>query len=100
MLIILKKILKLTQVIVQQCNDEQWENMEASQTKRATLMAELEITATPSTAEDIDKCKLLSFDIQKLNDKILQLSKKNKHALFDEIRLSNKSKKMNTAYGK
>ena len=100
MLITLENIFKLTQLIIQQCNDEEWEKMEASQALRVKQMAELDTRDTPSDATDIDKCRSLSLEIQKLNNEILRLSEKNKHAVFDEIRRSNTSKKMNTAYGK
>jgi hypothetical protein len=100
MLINLKKILELSKAIKQQCDCDLWEEMEASQTIRAELMHELDVKSAPSSADDIDKCRSLSLEIQKINDEILLLSQNNKSNLLDEIRRSNKSKKMSNAYGK
>ncbi|MEH6442285.1 MAG: flagellar protein FliT [Oceanospirillaceae bacterium] len=96
----LNEVLAISRQILEQSKVQEWDEVEALQSKRASLTQTLQTIPVPVAQQDIDSCANVSFQIQTLNDEILLLSQTNKQNLYEDIKRNNKSKKMSTAYGK
>jgi len=99
MLNLLDKILGISQEISKCMLEGKWQEVEILQDKQQRLLDSLSTTATPKLSEAQKKASELTTQIQKLTAEQIQLSNANKQKLYSEIKNSNKSKKMNKAYG-
>jgi len=99
MLNLLDKILGISQQISSCIQEDNWSDVETLQDQQKVLLNKLDQTATPSHPDAQKKASELSTQIQRLTAEQIQLSKANKQKLYSEIKNSNKSKKMNKAYG-
>lgn len=100
MLNTLTKTLQLSRDILEKCQKNAWQDVEKLQAERSQLMASLASMPAPSDAQSVENCRSISIEIQDLNAQILRLTQANKQQLFEGIRHSNKSKRMQNAYAK
>jgi len=99
MLNLLDKILGISKDISKCMLEGKWQEVELLQDKQQRLLDSLSTTATPSLSEAQKKASELTIQIQKLTEEQIQLSTANKQKLYSDIKNTNKSKKMNKAYG-
>ena len=98
MLKTLTQTLHISRDILDKCQNDEWDKAEALEIERAKLMHPLASLPVPNEPTSTEKCRKMTIEIAILNQKILLLTQQNKQQLLDEIRVSNKSKRMHNAY--
>ena len=98
MLNLLEKTIALSQQILEHCQQDDWEKVNTLQAQRQQLMSTFANTALPKDDEALNKCSALTIKLKTISEEIEQLSKLNKEKVYAQIKTSNKSKRMNTAY--
>lgn len=100
MLNTLAQTLNLSRDILDKCQNDEWDKVEALEIERAKLMHRLASLPAPNEDTSADNYQKMTIEIKILNKKILLLTQQNKQQLLDKIRVSNKSKRMHNAYTK
>ena len=94
----LTQTLHLSRDILEKCQNDEWDKVEALETARAKLMHPLASLPAPNDSTSAEGCRKMAIEIKTLNQEILLLTQQNKQQLLDEIRVNNKSKRMLNAY--
>jgi len=98
MLILLEKALALSEKISEQMAADNWESVELLQQEREQLLDKLAQTELPTNPNELEKVNRLSDALQIMTKQHMQSSSAKKQLLLDQIKGSNKSKKMRAAY--
>jgi len=98
MLILLEKALELSEKISEQMTADNWESVELLQQEREQLLNKLAQTELPTNPSELETVNRLSDALQKITKQHMQSSNTKKQLLLDQIKGSNKSKKMRAAY--
>jgi hypothetical protein len=98
MLNLLEKSIALSKVILEHCQQDDWEKVNTLQAQRQQLMSAIANTGLPKDDDALHKCSTLAAKLTTIGAEIEKLSKLNKEKIYTEIKASNKSKRMNTAY--
>jgi len=98
MLILLEKALGLSEKISEQMTADNWESVELLQQEREQLLNKLAQTELPTNPSELETVNRLSDALQKITKQHMQSSNTKKQLLLDQIKGSNKSKKMRAAY--
>jgi hypothetical protein len=98
MLILLEKALELSEKISEQMDTDNWDSVELLQQEREQLLNKLSQTELPTNPSELETVNRLSDALQIMTKQHMHSSSIKKQLLLDQIKGSNKSKKMRAAY--
>jgi hypothetical protein len=98
MLNLLEKSIALSKIILEHCQQDDWDNVNTLQAQRQQLMSTIANTSLPEDNDALNQCSTLAMKLKTISEEIETLSRTNKEKVYSEIKTSNKSKRMNTAY--